>query len=63
MCFPPSSYMYSGLSDITADNVIPTLYAAKKYSVDGLANKCIAFVENHLDPENACAVMEQVQIC
>ncbi|XP_005106750.2 BTB/POZ domain-containing protein 6 [Aplysia californica] len=53
------NYLYSGSTDVTADNVIPLLYAAKKYAVAGLINKCIAFVENHLDAQNACAVMEQ----
>ncbi|CAL1536097.1 unnamed protein product [Lymnaea stagnalis] len=52
-------YLYSGHVDITSDAVINLLYCAKKYAVAGLVKKCLAYVEDVLDPQNACALLEQ----
>ncbi|GFO35719.1 BTB/POZ domain-containing protein [Plakobranchus ocellatus] len=55
-------YMYCGEVSITSDNVIYLLYAAKKYAVLGLTNKCISYVDQVLDTDNACTVLEQAHI-
>ncbi|GFR91463.1 BTB/POZ domain-containing protein [Elysia marginata] len=55
-------YLYCGEAGITPDNVIYLLYAAQKYSVLGLATKCISFVDQVLDTDNACTVLEQAHI-
>ncbi|XP_059178883.1 BTB/POZ domain-containing protein 6-A-like [Physella acuta] len=52
-------YLYCGDVSLSADSVIPLLYCAKKYSTSGLSKKCLSFVEDNLDPQNACALLEQ----
>ncbi|RUS72762.1 hypothetical protein EGW08_019480 [Elysia chlorotica] len=55
-------YLYCGEAAITPENVIYLLYAAQKYAVLGLASKCISFVDQVLDTDNACTVLEQAHI-
>jgi len=48
------------LSDVAdAIVVLSSLYAAKKYSVGGLAHECVHFLQYNLVPENACQLLEQ----
>ncbi|KAK7116719.1 BTB/POZ domain-containing protein 6-B-like isoform X2 [Littorina saxatilis] len=55
-------YTYTGTADLDANNVLPVLYAAKKYDISGLARLCVDFVENQLDVDNACALLEQAHL-
>ncbi|PAA64458.1 hypothetical protein BOX15_Mlig030890g1 [Macrostomum lignano] len=43
---------------VTDSNVFQTLYAAKKYLVDGLANACCEYLRQHLTVDNALTVLE-----
>lgn len=54
--------MYTGVAYLDASSVLSVLYAASKYSVSGLCRACIDYVEEKLDVENACAVMEQAHL-
>ncbi|PVD19328.1 hypothetical protein C0Q70_19815 [Pomacea canaliculata] len=54
--------MYTGVAHLDATSVLSVLYAASKYSVSGLCRACIDYVEEKLDVENACAVMEQAHL-
>lgn len=44
---------------MTADLVLPTLYAAKKYMVPKLADMCVQFLEDSLSPDNVGVIYEQ----
>ncbi|XP_076443612.1 BTB/POZ domain-containing protein 6-like [Babylonia areolata] len=56
------NYIYTGAADLDANNVLPVLYAANKYDVAGLSQACVRYVEDRLDPENACLLMEQAHL-
>ena len=45
--------------DITADNVAPLLYAAKKYLLTGLITECLEVLEKSISVENICTVLMQ----
>ena len=41
------------------DNVLATLYAAKKYIVPHLARVCVKYLETSLSAKNACLLLSQ----
>ena len=47
---------------MTDDNVIALLYSAKKYSVTSLVEKCCAFLQTGISPDNVCTILEQAQL-
>ena len=47
--------------NLEPESVLPTLYAAKKYMVNPLANECINYLEKNLKPENVCVILMQVR--
>ena len=47
--------------NLEPESVLPTLYAAKKYMVNPLANECINYLEKNLKPENVCVILMQVE--
>ncbi|KAL5011646.1 hypothetical protein ScPMuIL_010197 [Solemya velum] len=52
-------YMYSDqLSLLDPHNVLETLYAAKKYSVVGLAKACKTFCVDKINVDNACVLLD-----
>ena len=51
--------MYCDEVDLTPDNVLTTLYAAKKYIVPHLAQACVSFLERSLSARNACVLLSQ----
>ena len=55
-------YIYCDDIDINPDNVLATLYAAKKYYVPYLANACVAFLESSLTAKNACLLLSQSRL-
>ncbi|XP_022087648.1 BTB/POZ domain-containing protein 6-like [Acanthaster planci] len=52
-------YLYCDEVDLTPDNVLTTLYAAKKYYVPHLAQACVCFLERSLSAKNACVLLSQ----
>ncbi|XP_071487052.1 BTB/POZ domain-containing protein 6-B-like [Diadema antillarum] len=52
-------YMYCDEIDLTPDNVLDTLYAAKKYLVPHLARSCVEYLERSLSARNACVLLSQ----
>ena len=52
-------FLYSDESDIGPENVMTTLYTAKKYAVPALENQCIEFLENNLTPDNAFLLLRK----
>ncbi|XP_062378561.1 BTB/POZ domain-containing protein 6-A-like [Sardina pilchardus] len=52
-------YLYSDEVELTADSVLATLYAAKKYLVGALSRACVSFLEAGLEAGNACVLLSQ----
>ncbi|XP_052224502.1 BTB/POZ domain-containing protein 6-like isoform X3 [Dreissena polymorpha] len=52
-------YLYSGKVEINAGTVLSLLYTAKKYDIPGLASQCKTFLNDNLDAENVCTVLDQ----
>ncbi|XP_052223642.1 BTB/POZ domain-containing protein 6-B-like [Dreissena polymorpha] len=52
-------YLYSGKVEINADTVLCVLYTAKKYDIPGLESQCKTFLNDNLDAENVCTVLDQ----
>ena len=55
-------YIYCDEIDLNPDNVLATLYAAKKYYVPYLANACVNFLESSLTAKNACLLLSQSRL-
>jgi BTB/POZ domain-containing protein 3/6 len=55
-------YLYCDEIDLCPDNVLATLYTAKKYLVPALANACVAFLEQSLTAKNACLLLSQARL-
>ena len=51
--------MYCDEIQLEPDNVLATLYAAKKYIVPHLAKSCVRFLETSLSARNACILLSQ----
>ena len=54
-------YLYCDDIDLSPDNVLPTLYAAKKYIIPFLAQECVRFLESSLSARNACMLLSQAR--
>ncbi|CAG2115766.1 unnamed protein product, partial [Medioppia subpectinata] len=52
-------YMYCDDISLEADNVLASLYAAKKYLVPHLARACVSYLETSLTARNACILLSQ----
>jgi len=52
-------YLYCDEIKLEADNVLATLYTAKKYLVPHLAQACVRFLETSLNYKNACILLSQ----
>ena len=55
-------YLYCDEIDLNPDNVLATLYAAKKYLVPALANSCVNFLERSLSARNSCLLLSQARL-
>lgn len=64
VCFPHfcSRYLYCDEIYLEADNVLATLYAAKKYIVPHLARACVNYLETSLTAKNACLLLSQSRL-
>lgn len=52
-------YLYTDEIQLEADNVLATLYAAKKYIITHLAQACVSYLETSLSARNACVLLSQ----
>ena len=50
-------YMYSDEVILSGSNVMGVLYLAKKYMVPSLADKCMEYLEDNLDPSNVFSIL------
>jgi len=52
-------YMYCDEISLTLQNAVQVLQGARKYQLNGLAERCLEFVENQLTDDGVCGVLEQ----
>lgn len=55
-------YLYCDEISLCNDNVLATLYCAKKYIVPHLAKECVKFLESRLTAKNACVLLSQSRL-
>merc|ERR1719187_773530 len=55
-------YLYCDDIYLEPDNVLATLYAAKKYIVPHLAQQCVKYLETSLTARNACLLLSQSRL-
>jgi len=55
-------YLYCDDIYLEPDNVLATLYAAKKYIVPHLARECVKYLETSLTARNACLLLSQSRL-
>jgi len=55
-------YLYCDDIHLEPDNVLATLYAAKKYIVPHLARECVRYLETSLKASNACLLLSQSRL-
>lgn len=51
-------YLYSGVVELTIDNVLPVLAAADELTLQELKGFCVSFVTDHIDSENALQLLD-----
>jgi len=56
------NYLYTDEIHLEPDNVLATLYAAKKYIVPYLAKVCVKYLETSLSAKNACLLLSQSRL-
>ena len=54
-------YMYSDEVNLSGSNVLGLLYLAKKYMVPSLADKCMRFLQDNLDPSNVLNIISAAE--
>ncbi|XP_052231379.1 BTB/POZ domain-containing protein 6-like isoform X2 [Dreissena polymorpha] len=52
-------YLYSGNIEIHAETVLCLLYAAKKYDMPKLESLCMSFLNEGIDTESVCTILDQ----
>ena len=55
-------YLYCDEILLDNDNVLATLYCAKRYLVPHLARECVHFLESSLTARNACVLLSQSRL-
>ena len=55
-------FLYTDEVSIGPDTVMSTLYAAKKYAVPTLEQKCVDFLKRNLGPDNAFTLLSQARL-
>ena len=50
--------MYSGEAALSGHNVLQVMYAAKKYLLEGLVQRCSKFLEDGISKDNICTVLK-----
>ena len=54
-------FLYCDEVHLTANNVFHVLYVAKKYIVPTLETKCRVFLQENIDVNNACQILEEAR--
>jgi BTB/POZ domain-containing protein 3/6 len=54
--------LYCDEIQLEADNVLATLYVAKKYIVPHLCRACVNYLETSLTAKNACLLLSQSRL-
>ena len=54
-------YMYSDEVNLNGSNVMGVLYLAKKYMVPSLADQCVEYLQDNLDPYNVFSILPSAQ--
>ena len=54
-------FLYSDEVDLNGSNVMGVLYSAKKYMVPTLADKCMEYLQDNLDPSNVFSILPLAQ--
>ena len=54
-------YMYSDEVHLSGSNMMAVLYLAKKYMVPSLAEKCMEYLQNSLDPSNVFSILPSAE--
>ena len=54
-------YLYCDDVKLSGSNVMQVLYLAKKYLVPSLADKCIEYLQKHLEASNVFSILPQAQ--
>ena len=54
-------FMYCDEVNLTEDNVIGVLYLSKKYILPSLADKCVEYLQDKLDPSNVFSILPLAQ--
>ncbi|XP_078361263.1 BTB/POZ domain-containing protein 6-like [Oculina patagonica] len=54
-------YMYSDEAILSGNNVMGVLYLAKKYVVPSLADKCMEYLQDNLDPSNVFNILPHAE--
>ena len=55
-------FIYTDEVDVNANNVLDTLYTAKKYLIPQLEKRCINYLGTCLEPESAFYLLTKVSI-
>ncbi|KAK3590970.1 hypothetical protein CHS0354_020323 [Potamilus streckersoni] len=54
-------FIYYEAFQPNGETVMPLLYTAKKYAVSSLVSKCVNWLENEINLDNVCAILQQAQ--
>ena len=57
-----SRYLYCDEIPLEPDNVLPTIYAAKKYIIPHLERACVEYLEANVDASNACLLLSHSRL-
>ena len=49
--------MYYDGAELSGDNILHVMYAARKYLIDGLVDKCKTYLETEMSPNNVCVIL------
>lgn len=52
-------FVYTAKAELTPETAMGTLYAAKKYGVQGLRSSCVKYLQQLLNVRNACMMYSQ----
>ncbi|XP_053382111.1 kelch-like protein 8 [Mercenaria mercenaria] len=52
-------FVYCGTANLNGNNVLRCVYAARKYDITGLQEKCVEFLKDNIDTENTCFIHKQ----
>lgn len=56
------NFLYCDEASVDATNVKQLLYAAKKYAVKGLVDRCLDYLASSINVQNVCSILEQVHL-